>query len=525
MQTNELWNSSFEDSNHLKNLEAKWNPLLSKIKNVIIKKASEEDLETAASLLRCSYNFHQDTSCLMLPSGVNLYMVPSQFATEAHFQPGMDGLNILELSIPRKLLLWAYTLLHGCCTNMSFVIKYCEENAKMKKGSGSSSVPSNTIIPAASGSHTGAGKDGVNKCSDTETASSNTLVPSTLPESESAHNMPSVSLAERESAHNMASASFPESESARGMASTSLPENESTHVPSISFSSESQKFLSATPHLLHCNTTIGERSNVDKHDGGDSSKEAHVLFEDSEHLSVKSGISEARGKKLRICELELVVILDEEWLLVSMDNGMGGVGKTVLANEVFWRVECQFDLKLWIRLSHKLNPEDDDSRKEIVRKILEPFKETTNHASLDDLLHALYDNLRDRRYLIVLDNVWHESNWYANLNSLLQMDGASNSSNLSHGLPKGSGCAIIVTSRLKKVAHGMVIKLGLHVYNVEDFEKATRKLRLLPGVFHIEKKPVYPTFKNFIVVRGICDPEEIVKQMGKFCFTELLFAF
>ncbi|KAA8525203.1 hypothetical protein F0562_006933 [Nyssa sinensis] len=142
----------------------------------------------------------------------------------------------------------------------------------MKKGSGSLSVPSNTSIPAASGSHTGGGKDGVNKCSDMETASSNTLVPSTLPESESAHNMPSVSLAERESAHNMASASLPESESARGMASTSLPENESTHVPSISFSSESQKFLSATPHLLHCNTTIGERSNVDKHDGGDSSK-------------------------------------------------------------------------------------------------------------------------------------------------------------------------------------------------------------------------------------------------------------
>ncbi|KAA8531348.1 hypothetical protein F0562_006057 [Nyssa sinensis] len=37
-----------------------------------------------------------------------------------------------------------------------------------------------------------------------------------------------------------------------------------------------------------------------------------------------------------------------------------------------------------------------------------------------------------------------------------EMDGASNSSNLSHGLPKGSRGAIIVTSRLKKVAHGMV---------------------------------------------------------------------
>ncbi|KAA8525213.1 hypothetical protein F0562_006923 [Nyssa sinensis] len=266
--------------------------------------------------------------------------------------------------------------------------------------------------------------------------------------------------------------------------------------------------------------------------------------------------------------------------------GMGGVGKTTLANEVFWRVQSQFNLKLWIRLSQKLNPEDVDSRIEIVRKILEPFKETTNHASLDDLLHALYDNLRDRRYLIVLDNVWHESNWYANLNSLLQMDGAGNSSNLSNGLPKGSGGAIIVTSRLKKVAHGMVgehnlvqlhptldeescwsifmdsirrksyifsrnigamkrmkeeivdncgglplaamilaevislqmakknprnwpppfvhkvKELGLHVYDVEDLEKAIEKLRLIPGVacVEIEKvpNPIYPTYKKYV---------------------------
>ncbi|KAA8525210.1 hypothetical protein F0562_006926 [Nyssa sinensis] len=266
--------------------------------------------------------------------------------------------------------------------------------------------------------------------------------------------------------------------------------------------------------------------------------------------------------------------------------GMGGVGKTALANEIFWRVKSQFDLKLWIHLSQKLNPEDVDSRIEIVRKILKHFKETTNHASLDNLLRALYDNLRDKRYLIVLDNVWHESNWYANLNSLLQMDDASNSSNLSHGLPKGSRGAIIVTSRLKKVAHGMVgehnlvqlhptldeescwsifmdsvrrksdmlsyenigamkrmkeeivdncgglplatmtlaefisiqmakrkywpapdvrklIYLGLHVYDVEDLEKAIEKLRRLPGVFHIkiEERPlaIYPTYISYMM--------------------------
>ncbi|KAL7167929.1 hypothetical protein ACSBR2_038376 [Camellia fascicularis] len=104
LQTNELWNSSFEDPNHLKNLETKWNPLLSKIKNVIIKKASEQDLETAATPLRCSYNLSRDTSCAVLPSSVNLYVVPFQLATAGHFYPGLDGVNALDLNIPRKLL-------------------------------------------------------------------------------------------------------------------------------------------------------------------------------------------------------------------------------------------------------------------------------------------------------------------------------------------------------------------------------------------------------------------------------------
>lgn len=131
LQSDELWSSSSEDQDHLKSLEAKWNPSLSKIRNVIVKKAADEDLETASVLLRSSYNFYKDTSCALLPSGINLYMVPSQLATETYIQPGIDGVDILDMNTSRKLLLWAYTLLHGYCPNLSIVIKYCEENAKV----------------------------------------------------------------------------------------------------------------------------------------------------------------------------------------------------------------------------------------------------------------------------------------------------------------------------------------------------------------------------------------------------------
>lgn len=133
LQSDELWSSSSEDLEHLKSLETKWNPSLSKIKNVIVKRVSDEDLETAAMLLRSSYNFYKDTSCALLPSGINLYMVPYQLATETYVQPGIDGVDILDMNTSRKLLLWAYTLLHGYCPNLSVAIKYCEENVKVRR--------------------------------------------------------------------------------------------------------------------------------------------------------------------------------------------------------------------------------------------------------------------------------------------------------------------------------------------------------------------------------------------------------
>ncbi|KAA8525212.1 hypothetical protein F0562_006924 [Nyssa sinensis] len=42
--------------------------------------------------------------------------------------------------------------------------------------------------------------------------------------------------------------------------------------------------------------------------------------------------------------------------------GMGGVGKSALAHEIFYKVQSEFDLKFWIRLSEKFNPENLESK-------------------------------------------------------------------------------------------------------------------------------------------------------------------
>ena len=69
----------------------------------------------------------------MPSSGVNLYLVLSWLAKDTQLRPTMDGAEIIDHSIPRKLLLRAYTLLRGCYTNIPFVVKHREENAKVWK--------------------------------------------------------------------------------------------------------------------------------------------------------------------------------------------------------------------------------------------------------------------------------------------------------------------------------------------------------------------------------------------------------
>ncbi|KAF7817092.1 calcineurin-binding protein 1 isoform X1 [Senna tora] len=217
LRTHDLWSTAFEDQIHLEKLETKWSPILSKIKNTVIKKASDDHLETANTLLRASYNFYRESSSVTLAPGLNLYLIPSQFATEAQFHPSMNGIEALDLNVQRKLLLWAYALLHGRCANISIVVKYCEEitKSKMKRGSGTPSSLSNSA--AATPSLTGSGKDGANSagCIDTDHSGSHTtnfvnLRPST---------------------------------------------------------DEIQKNLFSSPQLQHCNTNVAERSNLTGHEG------------------------------------------------------------------------------------------------------------------------------------------------------------------------------------------------------------------------------------------------------------------
>ncbi|RWR91737.1 putative disease resistance protein RGA4 [Cinnamomum micranthum f. kanehirae] len=98
---------------------------------------------------------------------------------------------------------------------------------------------------------------------------------------------------------------------------------------------------------------------------------------------------------------------NEEVLSVIPIVGMGGLGKTTLAQYVYddERVVTHFNLKMWVYVS-----EDFDVGR-ILARILQSAtnKSTPTDGSSMDLLNTrVKENLSGKRYLLVLDDVWNE---------------------------------------------------------------------------------------------------------------------
>ncbi|XP_027171898.1 putative disease resistance protein At1g50180 [Coffea eugenioides] len=104
---------------------------------------------------------------------------------------------------------------------------------------------------------------------------------------------------------------------------------------------------------------------------------------------------------------------DKNRRLVSI-VGMGGAGKTTLAKKVYNHadVRTRFDCRAWVCVSSSYN------HKETLRTIIKQLNPITNEL-LDmlekmqeqDLEERLRQDLQDKRYLVVLDDVWKEEAW------------------------------------------------------------------------------------------------------------------
>ena len=133
-------------------------------------------------------------------------------------------------------------------------------------------------------------------------------------------------------------------------------------------------------------------------------------------------------------------------------TGMGGIGKTTLAQMVFndSKVEENFEERIWLSVNHDVNEIN------VLQSLLTSFglKHEDCAGNKDSLKRALKDTIQQKKkFLLVMDDVWSEKVWYELLRAPL-----------SHG---ASGSQILVTTRNVEVAIGMKAQ---HLHRVDKLQ-------------------------------------------------------
>ncbi|OAY85683.1 putative disease resistance protein RGA3 [Ananas comosus] len=145
--------------------------------------------------------------------------------------------------------------------------------------------------------------------------------------------------------------------------------------------------------------------------------------------------------------VEMIVTNNRRNFQVIAVAGMGGIGKTTLAQKVYNnpRIGDHFQVKIWICVTQKYS--DVRLSQDIIRKA---GGSCGGAERLCELLPILCQTLRGRSIFLVLDDVWRSDVWTDLLRNPLQNGAAS-------------GC-VLVTTRDQNVAMRIGVK---HVHRVE----------------------------------------------------------
>ncbi|KAL2335056.1 hypothetical protein Fmac_016269 [Flemingia macrophylla] len=228
--------------------------------------------------------------------------------------------------------------------------------------------------------------------------------------------------------------------------------------------SEPQTFLHKVPYFFNI-TFSSFNSKIDSAMTEVLDK-LDELLNQKDHLGLKettySGVGSGSKVALKLETTSLVVEsgfygrdddkeMIYEWLTseTATDNhnrlailsivGMGGVGKTALAQHVYNdpRIEeADFGIRAWVCVS------DEFSVLTVTRAILEKVSKSKYDGDLEMLHGGLKKELSGKRFLLVLDDVWNEN----------QEKWEAVQTPLNYGAP---GSRILVTTRSEKVAFTM----------------------------------------------------------------------
>ncbi|XP_055806017.1 putative disease resistance protein At1g50180 isoform X2 [Solanum dulcamara] len=152
---------------------------------------------------------------------------------------------------------------------------------------------------------------------------------------------------------------------------------------------------------------------------------------------------DAVGLEKHVSSVVSILLKDDKRLRVASIVGMGGVGKTTLAKEVYNQnqIRDKFDTRAWLYVSQDYKPMK--IIKELILQLANPEEDKVkivdtmdklSEAGLEDMLQKC---LKDTCYLIVLDDIWTTEAWDLIVRSFPDNDKSSR---------------LLLTSRRKEVA-------------------------------------------------------------------------
>lgn len=158
-------------------------------------------------------------------------------------------------------------------------------------------------------------------------------------------------------------------------------------------------------------------------------------------------------------ELVFHVLDDDSHLKVISVVGMGGLGKTTLVKRVYEEVKICFQTRAWVTISQRFQLKDLLKKviQQLLQEICEPVPPEVELFDTDELKAFIKGFLRDKKFLIVLDDVWNIESWDA----------------IKYVLPDGGyGCRVMLTTRIADIASSSCKEFNGYVHRMQPLSAA-----------------------------------------------------
>ncbi|KAE8766572.1 putative disease resistance RPP13-like protein 3 [Hordeum vulgare] len=153
--------------------------------------------------------------------------------------------------------------------------------------------------------------------------------------------------------------------------------------------------------------------------------------------------------------------------------GFGGLGKTTLANEVYLKIKGHFDCHAFVSVSQK--PDTKKIIKDLISQVSRKAEFTKDMESWDEKksIQKLRELLQDKRYLVIIDDIWSILAWNA----------------INCAFPENnSSSRIITTTRILEVARSSCPNHADQIYEVTPLSDLLSERLFCNRIFGSEER-------------------------------------